>query len=120
MSAAESQGRGALVSIYKTDRTAIVFDSICIHIKGSFVEHPYNYRDYNSEALIVDRDSYQFIIILSGSDNLQSKGYGETWEIDNIPAFEAPDTIVVTIYDIRDLPKKKVIKEISFYKAHEK
>ena len=47
--------------------------------KGSFVEHPYNYRDYNSEALIVDRDSYQFIIILSGSDNLQSKGYGETW-----------------------------------------
>ena len=133
ISAAESQGRGALVSIYKTDRTAIVFDSICIHIKGSFVEHPYNYRDYNSEALIVDRDSYQFIIILSGSDNLQSKGYGETWEIDNIPAFEAPytlnyyferqvppDTIVVTIYDIRELPKKKVIKEISFYKAHEK
>ena len=133
ISAAESQGRGALVSIYKTDRTAIVFDSICIHIKGSFVEHPYNYRDYNSEALIVDRDSYQFIIILSGSDNLQSKGYGETWEIDNIPAFEAPytlnyyferqvppDTIVVTIYDIRDLPKKKVIKEISFYKALEK
>lgn len=133
ISAAESQGRGALVSIYKTDRTAIVFDSICIHIKGSFVEHPYNYRDYNSEALIVDRDSYQFIIILSGSDNLQSKGYGETWEIDNIPAFEAPytlnyyferqvppDTIVVTIYDIRELPKKKVIKEISFYKAQEK
>ena len=133
ISAAESQGRGALVSIYKTDRTAIVFDSICIHIKGSFVEHPYNYRDYNSEALIVNRDSYQFIIILSGSDNLQSKGYGETWEIDNIPAFEAPytlnyyferqvppDTIVVTIYDIRDLPKKKVIKEISFYKAQEK
>ena len=132
MSAAESQGRGALVSIYKTDRTAIVFDSICIHIKGSFVEHPYNYRDYNSEALIVDRDSYQFIIILSGSDNLQSKGYGETWEIDNIPAFEAPytlnyyferqvppDTIVVTIYDIRDLPKKKVIKEISFYKPQQ-
>ena len=50
ISAAESQERGALVSIYKTDRTAIVFDSICIHIKGSFVEHPYNYRDYNSEA----------------------------------------------------------------------
>ena len=133
ISAAESQERGALVSIYKTDRTAIVFDSICIHIKGSFVEHPYNYRDYNSEALIVDRDSYQFIIILSDSDNLQSKGYGETWEIDNIPAFEVPytlnyyferqvppDTIVVTIYDIRDLPKKKVIKEISFYKAQEK
>ena len=42
ISAAESQGRGALVSIYKTDRTTIVFDSICIHIKGSFVEHPYN------------------------------------------------------------------------------
>ena len=133
ISATESQGRGALVSVYKTDKMAIGFDSICIHIKGAFVEHPYNYRDYNSETLIVDRDSYQFVIILSGSDSLQNKGYGETWEIDNIPAFEAPytlnyyferqvppDTIVVTIYDIRELPKKKVIKEISFYKAHEK
>ena len=129
ISAAESQGRGALVSIYKTDRTTIVFDSICIHIKGSFVEHPYNYRDYNSEALIVDRDSYQFIIILSGSDNLQSKGYGETWDIDDFPAFEAPytlnyyferqappDTIVAKIYNICELPKKKVIKDIYFYK----
>ena len=66
ISATESQGRGALVSVYKTDKMAIGFDSICIHIKGAFVEHPYNYRDYNSKTLIVDRDSYQFIIILSG------------------------------------------------------
>ena len=121
MSAAESQRRDALVSLYKADKNTIVFDSIYIHIKEAFVEHPYHYRDYNSDMLIVDRDNYQFIIILSGSDSLQNKGYGETWDIDDFPAFEAPytlnyyferqappDTIVATIYDIRDLPKKKL------------
>ena len=54
----------------------------------------------------------------------------KTWEIDNIPAFEAPytlnyyferqvppDTIVVTIYDIRDLPKKKSYKGNIFLQA---
>ena len=69
--------------------------------------------------LIVDRDNYQFIIILSGSDSLQNKGYGETWDIDDFPAFEAPytlnyyferqappDTIVAKIYNICELPKK--------------
>ena len=37
----------------------------------------YKRQDYNSDMLIVDRDNYQFIIILSGSDSLQNKGYGE-------------------------------------------
>ena len=58
MSAAESQRRDALVSLYKADKNTIVFDSIYIHIKEAFVEHSYNYRDYNSDMLIVDRDNY--------------------------------------------------------------
>ena len=127
MSAAESQRRDALVSLYKADKNTIVFDSIYIHIKEAFVEHPYHYRDYNSDMLIVDRDNYQFIIILSGSDSLQNKGYGETWDIDDFPAFEAPytlnyyferqappDTIVAKIYNICELPKKKSYKGYIF------